>query len=282
FGSIAPKNNSSVGITGLKVGGTRKPLSAGPVGFGVFHRVVIRNGSLVSVHAGASMSNSPVRPRCGARAASMVPLPFASATATTLRIRSTNSPRASMRVSPSRLGKKHPLSGKAATAVAESFFGADRGPKMGDERCGAGHGEESAEQAQKKTPKGSQMGHEGVDADDLEHAGEVVAQRHQAPFAANLVEAADQEVPVTSPAFERAEGMLGEFGAAAHLCRGVLHAGAMPFEHVFVFPAIDGARRRLGREAARAQRAGVAIRLAARVPDLDPAAGVGLAAVARR
>jgi hypothetical protein len=55
-------------------------------------------------------------------------------------------------------GQELPLGGKAATAVAESLFSADRGPKMGHEQCGAGHDEESAEQAQKKTPKGSQIG----------------------------------------------------------------------------------------------------------------------------
>src|SRR5437016_2463785 len=35
---------------------------------------------------------------------------------------------------------------------------------------------------------------EAVEAENVEHAGEVVAECHQAPFAANLVEAADEEV----------------------------------------------------------------------------------------
>ena len=53
-----------------------------------------------------------------------------------------------------------------------------------------------------------QVGQECVDAEDAQHAGEVVAERHQAPFAAHLVEAAQQEVAVSGAAFERAEGML--------------------------------------------------------------------------
>src|SRR5262245_5871116 len=56
----------------------------------------------------------------------------------------------------------------------------------------------------------------------------------------------------------------------------------MPFEHSFMLPTLDGARRCLGRATAGAQRAGVAVGLAARIPDLDPAVGVGLATVRRR
>ena len=121
-----------------------------------------------------------------------------------------------------------------------------------------------------------------IEPDDVEHAGEVVAQRHQAPFAAHLVEAADEEVAVAGAAFERTEGVIGEFGAAVHPSLGVLHPGAKPLDHVFMLPAADGARRRLGGDAAGMQRTGVAVGLAARISDLDPAAGVGLAAVARR
>ena len=38
-----------------------------------------------------------------------------------------------------------------------------------------------------------QIGHKGVEAEDAEHAGEVVAERHEAPFAAHLVETADEK-----------------------------------------------------------------------------------------
>ena len=91
-----------------------------------------------------------------------------------------------------------------------------------------------------------QIGHETVEAEDAEPPGEVVAQCHQAPFAAHLVETADEEVAVAGPAFEGTEGVFGEFGSAAHLGVGVLHPCAMPIQHRFMFPAVDGTRRRLG------------------------------------
>src|SRR5690348_18473227 len=47
-------------------------------------------------------------------------------------------------------------------------------------------------------------------------------------------------------------------------------------------PALDGPRRCPGGETAGAQWARVAVGFAARIPDLDPAAGVDLAAFARR
>src|SRR5206468_4906730 len=118
------------------------------------------------------------------------------------------------------------------------------------------------------------------EAEDVGQAGEVVAERHQAPFAAHLVEAADEEVAVAGAAFEGTEGVFGEFGPAAHSAVGVLHPRAMPFQHGFMLPALDGARRCLDGDTARAQRAGVAIGLAADIPDLNPVA-VGLAAVRR-
>jgi len=90
------------------------------------------------------------------------------------------------------------------------------------------------------------LGHdcnEALKAEDIENAGEVVAERHQAPFAANLVETANQEVPVAGAAFERPEGMLDNGGTAAHqfICVGTLHPGAMTFDDVFVLPAADEA-----------------------------------------
>jgi hypothetical protein len=64
----------------------------------------------------------------------------------------------------------------------------------------------------------------------LSTPGEVVAERHQAPFATNLVEAADQEVAVVGAAFERAEGMLDNPRSAAHQVGSALHARAVTFE----------------------------------------------------
>src|SRR5664280_2513080 len=81
--------------------------------------------------------------------------------------------------------------------------------------------------------------HEALEAEDVENAGEIVAERHQAPFAADLVEAADQEVPVAGAAFERAEGMLDNSGTTAHQIACTLHSGAMTFENIFVLPAAD-------------------------------------------
>ena len=146
---------------------------------------------------------------------------------------------------------------------------------LGDDGC-----DDVKQQKRPVWTAAGQIGHEAVEAEDVEHAGEVVAERHQAPFAAHLVEAADEEVAVTSPAFEGAEGVFGEFGPAAHPSVGVLHPRAMSFQHRFMLPAVDGARRRLDGDTARAQRAGVAIGLAADIPDLDPVA-VGLAAIRR-
>ena len=55
-----------------------------------------------------------------------------------------------------------------------------------------------------------------LEAQDVEHAGEVVAECHQAPFATYLVEAAKEKVPIAGAAFERAEGMLDDGGPTAH------------------------------------------------------------------
>ena len=50
-------------------------------------------------------------------------------------------------------------------------------------------------------------GNEALEPEDVEHAGEVVAERHQAPFAADLVEASNEEVPIAGTAFDGAEGV---------------------------------------------------------------------------
>src|ERR1700730_16071231 len=84
-------------------------------------------------------------------------------------------------------------------------------------------------------------GNEALETEDIEHAGEVVAKRHQAPFAANLVEAAKEEVPIAGAAFDCAERMLDKPGATAHQLACALHPGAMTFENILVLPASDGA-----------------------------------------
>src|SRR5260221_10897199 len=72
---------------------------------------------------------------------------------------------------------------------------------------------------------------EALETEDIEHAGEVVAERHQAPFAAHLVEAANEEVTIAGAAFERAEGMLDDGGTTAHQVACALHPRAMTFEN---------------------------------------------------
>jgi hypothetical protein len=79
-------------------------------------------------------------------------------------------------------------------------------------------------------------------------AGEVVAQGHQTPFAAHLFEAAQQEVPITGAAFERAERMFRKRPAATHQRIGLRHARAVPVDHVFMHPAIDVAPMSFGRQ----------------------------------
>ncbi|KRR23258.1 hypothetical protein CQ13_27605 [Bradyrhizobium retamae] len=66
------------------------------------------------------------------------------------------------------------------------------------------------------------LGHarnEALEAEDVEDTGEVVAERHQAPFAAHLIEAANEEVAVSGAALDRAEGVLGD-GEPAVRCDG--------------------------------------------------------------
>ncbi|MEA2948773.1 MAG: hypothetical protein QOI40_4103, partial [Alphaproteobacteria bacterium] len=102
-----------------------------------------------------------------------------------------------------------------------------------------------------------------VEPDDVEHAGEVVAQRHQAPLAAHLVEAAHEEVAIAGTAFERAEGMLSEGGPAPHYSAGFgpRHPRAMAVDYGLMLPAMDLASSSLVGEAPRANRTGTADRL---------------------
>ena len=96
-----------------------------------------------------------------------------------------------------------------------------------------------------------QARNEALDAEDVEDACEVVAKRHQAPFSANLVEAAKQEVAVSCAALDRAEGMLGDGEPAAHQLVCALHPGTMSLQNILMLPASDGADGRLLAETTR-------------------------------
>jgi hypothetical protein len=65
----------------------------------------------------------------------------------------------------------------------------------------------------------------------------VEAERHQAPFAANLFEAANEEVAIAGAAFERAEGMFDDGGTTAHQVACAFHPRAMTFEKLRIGPA---------------------------------------------
>src|SRR5882757_11194321 len=77
-------------------------------------------------------------------------------------------------------------------------------------------------------------GHKALEAEDIEHAGKVVTERHQAPFAADLVEAANQKVAIAGAAFERAKGMFDDGGTTAHQLACTFHPRPMTFENIFV------------------------------------------------
>src|SRR5947209_5603158 len=109
-----------------------------------------------------------------------------------------------------------------------------------------------------------------VEPDDVEHAGEVVAQRHQAPLAAHLVESAQQEVAIAGAAFECAEGMLGKGGPAPHHGAGfcLRHPHAMAVDHVLMLPAMHLPPPSLVGETPRAKRTDTTDRLKGRIADI--------------
>ena len=117
-------------------------------------------------------------------------------------------------------------------------------------------------------------GDKALEAEDVEDAGEIVTERHQAPFAAHLVEAAEEEVPVSGAAFDRAEGMLDDRRSTTHQFTSALHPCAVTFEDIFMLPAVDDPLICIWRETASPQPARVADRLAAEITVLDPAAQV--------
>src|ERR1700739_421947 len=51
-----------------------------------------------------------------------------------------------------------------------------------------------------------EVGDEAIEAENVEHAGEVVAKGHQAPFATDIVEAAYEKVQIPGAALERPKG----------------------------------------------------------------------------
>src|SRR5207249_3373201 len=112
---------------------------------------------------------------------------------------------------------------------------------------------------------------EVVEADNVQRASEIVAERHQAPFAADLVEAADQEVAIAGAAFERAEWMFDQAGALAHQCAGILHPFLVTIDHRFVLPAVDRALVRLWTEASLAQVTSLEDGFEAHIADVLPA-----------
>ena len=69
----------------------------------------------------------------------------------------------------------------------------------------------------------------------------VVAERHQAPFTAHLVEATKEEVPISRTAFDRAEGMFDDSRSTAHQLVSGPHPGAMTLEDILMLPAMDDA-----------------------------------------
>jgi hypothetical protein len=126
--------------------------------------------------------------------------------------------------------------------------------RFGEPRINDGDG--AFEQPDRQTSiSACQIGQEPI-PQNAEHSEEVVAQCHQAPFAADLVEAAHEEVPISGAAFECAEGMLSEGGPASHDGAGfcLRHARAMAIDHVLMLPAIHLPPRSLVSETTRAQR----------------------------
>src|SRR5215472_17119697 len=116
-----------------------------------------------------------------------------------------------------------------------------------------------------------------VETEGAQHPAEVVAERHQAPFAADLGEAAHQEVTVAGAACESAERVFGQrLAAAHHVFASDVHARAVPLDHVLVHPTLDLAMLAACPQAPRPQRADPADRLAAGIADHPFAAGLTL------
>ena len=60
------------------------------------------------------------------------------------------------------------------------------------------------------------FGTAAFEPEDVEYAGEVVAECHQAPFTADFVEAAYQEMAIARAALERAKWMFDNCRTTAH------------------------------------------------------------------
>jgi hypothetical protein len=181
----------------------------------------------------------------------------------------------------SRLGKNCASTDRGLAEAGDWHFWSGLPANDGQSGEGEASGGVVKERASLRQPSPGKVGGEAVDADNVEHAGKVVGERHEAPLAAHLVEASQQEVAVAGAAFERAERVFSQAGTAAHHPSGGLHPLPMAIEYVLMHPATDGARAGLGGDAALAQRAGIANRLAAHIPNLEPAAGILLEAFRR-
>src|SRR5258708_3079764 len=105
-----------------------------------------------------------------------------------------------------RLGERRPL----VSTECEPRRDVHQKPLQGDLEAGRGY----SRGAQARQKRLGDACNEALEAHNVENACEVVTERHQAPFAANLVEAAHQEVAIAGAAFESAEGMLHDGGAA--------------------------------------------------------------------
>ena len=116
-----------------------------------------------------------------------------------------------------------------------------RPDQLPNELNAAWEGFDSAFEDSKRLCLCGDLSHKFFETEDVEDAGEVVAERHQAPFAADLVEAANQEVAVAGTALEGAKGMLDNSGTTTHQLACALHPRAMTFENIFVLPATDAA-----------------------------------------
>ena len=109
--------------------------------------------------------------------------------------------------------------------------------------------------------------HEGLDAHDVHHAGEIVGEDMQCHLGGNFWEAFHQEVGCTHSHLERGEGVFGGFAALAHGLRVLIEALLHGLQDMLMLPARN-APLRTGR-AARLEGA-VAARIGPIAPQLLP------------
>ena len=76
---------------------------------------------------------------------------------------------------------------------------------------------------------------EGIESDDVQHPTEIVAGRHQSPFAAHLLKTAHQEMGPASPMFQRAKRMFDKASTFAHFAARAFHARTLTLYDSFIF-----------------------------------------------